>query len=115
DALGETGRAILSERLALMTGELLGGAGAEQLFAAVEAEYRRFFTGSGQQARDALAPLHAAQLELQEAGKILSDLEWRQREHDTAVDRHATLPGEVRTLEVQLPQLEAAVRAAEGR
>jgi DNA repair exonuclease SbcCD ATPase subunit len=104
----------LSDRLSTLSGGVLAGAGAEPLFRMVEQEYERHFTSRTAKLR-AEAPLYRAQSELAKEEEELTRLAARLRDHEGSVDRHAELAREVERLRTQLPELEAAARAASTR
>ncbi len=114
-SLNDDTRLALSDRLGAISGAVLAGAGAESIFFAARAEYRRHFTDTGKQATGADAALFAAQQRLADATGERDRLATRLREHEATVDRHAALAREVERLGVLLPDLDRAAAAAEKR
>lgn len=113
--LNDDTRLALSDRLSSISGAVLAGAGAESLFFAARAEYRRHFTDTGKQATGVDATLFAAQQRLAQASAERDAFSARLRDHEATVDRHAALAREVEKLSALLPDLDRAAAVAEKR
>lgn len=107
--LGDSGRASIDGRLAEVGGEVFAGRGAEDLFAAVEAERSRYYTRTGQPTGE----LKDAQVKHADAVEERDSLLVTLARHESNLDEHARLEASVQKIDAQLPQLRDAARRAE--
>jgi len=114
DVKTEAARASLGERLASMSGAVLGGEGAEELLQKVRTEYLRHYTEGGQLVKRADAPMVKATSAAAAAKAERDRLRDQLKEHDAAVDRHARLEQDLDRLRREQPRLDERHRAAQS-
>lgn len=111
-------QADLASRLAALSGEVLAGAGVEDLLEQVRAEYLRHFTTTGKPKTSADAPLAQAERVRDQAAAELRALEQQRADHEQDVDRHGELSARAERLRAELPahrgRLERAQQALEA-
>ena len=114
DVKTESARASLGERLATLSGAVLGGEGAEELIQKVRTEYLRHYTETGQPAKRGDTPVWRASQALDKFKAERDRLRDQLKDHDAAVDRHARLEQDLDRLRREQPRLDERHRAAQA-
>lgn len=114
DVKTESARASLGERLASLSGAVLGGEGAEELLQKVRVEVLRHYTETGQPAKRADTPVWRASLALEKAKAERDRLAEQIKQHNADVDRHARLEQDLDRLRREQPRLVERHRAAQA-
>ena len=113
DDLTESARGTLADRLSELSGEVLAGAGGEELLRRAKGEYDRYFTAQGKEATRTDSPLRQARTALENAADQLAELQRREERHAHDVDEFARLAEQADKLERQLPRLKRDRGAAQ--
>ena len=104
----------LTRTLGELTGEALAGDEGRRILEAAKEEVRKFYTPSGGHTSKEGAPLAEAQKKLEEAQRLLSELEGRERHYREDLERYGKLEAAIEELgDKELPSLKEELKKAE--